>query len=84
MFESGKIEKYAALIFGLAFLIYALFPMQTFYWDGIIYARFIEDTVSARICFTLIIFFTTFSATRLITRCEFSSRMCGRCSSCNM
>lgn len=45
MFESGKIEKYAALIFGLAaFLIYALFSMQTFYWDGIIYARFIEDT----------------------------------------
>lgn len=43
-FEISKRKRYAALILGLfVFLVYAIFPMKTFYWDGVIYAQLIES-----------------------------------------
>ena len=37
-------ENRLALVFSvLVFTIYALYPTKTFYWDGIIYSKYIED-----------------------------------------
>jgi hypothetical protein len=37
-------EKLSALVFCLlVFAVYALYPTRTFYWDGIIYSKYIED-----------------------------------------